>query len=57
MHKIASRSVLSIIFDEDSFIFVELGALQETGLSETPSSTPKVVYISVKLFSSVRSRT
>lgn len=57
MHKIVSRSVFSFILDEDSFIVVGLGALQETGLPETPPSTPKVRYISVKLFFSVSSRT
>lgn len=53
MHKIVSRSVFSFILDEDSFIVVGLGALQETGSPEIPPSTPKVGYISVKLLFSV----
>lgn len=46
MRKIVSRSVFSFIFDEDSFIFVGLGALQETGLPETPPSTPGGIHVS-----------
>lgn len=55
MQQIAGRRVFFFIFDDNSFIFIGFGALKLAPLRLFPA--PQVGFISVKLGSSVRSRT